>query len=83
MAKPGRTVHVHESSPGDWEISEEFSWLRTLGYGVLLLLPWVVALVKAWEWTQKTWRPEQFAASEREAQQRVRRRLASRRKPVR
>ena len=49
---PGDTVHVHESSPGDWEISEEFSWLRTLGYGVLLLLPWVVALFAAWEWAE-------------------------------
>ncbi len=76
---PGDTVHVHETSPGDWEISEEFSWLRVLGFGVLFLLPWLVALAKVWEWAEKTWRPERWAAKERESRQRVRRRLADRR----
>ena len=75
----GDTVHVHETSSGDWEISEEFSWVRTLGYSAFLLLPWVVAFFKVWEWAEKTWRPERWAAKEREARQRVRRRLASRR----
>ncbi|NYE35966.1 hypothetical protein F4692_001070 [Nocardioides cavernae] len=76
---PGDTIHVHRTSSGDWEISEEFSWLRTLGYGALFLLPWLVALLKAWEWAQRRWRPEQWAAKERESRDRVRRRLDRRR----
>lgn len=79
----GDTVHVHETSPGDWEISEEFSWVGTLGFGAMLLLPWVVAFFKAWEWAERTWRPEQWAAKEQKARQQVRRRLASRRQPSR
>lgn len=76
----GDTIHVHETAPDDWTISEEFSWVRTIGYGVLLLLPWLFALLKAWEWAEKTWRPEQYAAKQRDARQKTReRRLARRR----
>ena len=75
----GDTVHVHETSPGDWEITEEFSWPRTLGFSALLLLPWVVALLKAWEWAEKTWRPERWEAKERASRQEARKRRAARR----
>ena len=72
---PGDTVHVHETSPGDWEISEEFSWLGTMGWIIALLVPWLVALAKVWEWAEKKLRPERFAEKERESRERVRRRL--------
>ncbi|GAB3017756.1 hypothetical protein GCM10011376_01760 [Nocardioides flavus (ex Wang et al. 2016)] len=71
----GDTIHVHQVAPGDWEISEEFSWLRTLGFAALFLLPWVVALLKVWEWGQKRRHPERWAAKERESRDRVRQRL--------
>ena len=74
----GDTVHVHEVSPGDWEISEEFSWLRTLGGGALLLLPWLVALAKVWEWGEKRLRPERWAEKERRERERRRERRRSR-----
>jgi hypothetical protein len=72
----GDTVHVHETSSGRWEISEEFSWVRSIGWSVVLLLPWLVALAKVWEWAEKKLRPERFAEKERQADERVRARLA-------
>jgi hypothetical protein len=73
---PGDTVHVHETSADRWEISEEFSWVGVVGWSVALLLPWLVALAKVWEWAEKKLRPERFAEKERLARQRVRARLA-------
>ena len=75
---PGDTVHVHETSPDDWEISEEFSWIGTLGWIAALLLPWVVAVLKVWEWGEKKLRPERWAAKQRE--EREQRRLARKRR---
>ena len=43
----GDTIHVHETSPDEWRISEEFSWLRTIGASALLLLPWLFALLES------------------------------------
>lgn len=74
----GDTIHVHETSPGDWAVSEDFSWLRTLGSSALVLLPWLVALLKAWEWVERTARPERWEARQRE--ERARRRLARKRR---
>lgn len=70
----GDTIHVHETSAGDWTVSEDFSWLRTLGFSAVLLLPWIFALLKAWEWVERTARPERWEAKQRE--ERDRRRLA-------
>ncbi|MBS2936318.1 hypothetical protein KDN32_01005 [Nocardioides sp. J2M5] len=70
----GDTIHVFETAPDDWTISEEFSWLRTLGFTALFLLPWIFALLKAWEWVERTARPERWEARQRE--ERDRRRLA-------
>lgn len=72
----GDTVHVHEVAPGDWEVSEDFSWLRAIGGGALLLLPWLVLLAKVWEWGEKTFFPERWAASQE--RERARRRAYSR-----
>ncbi|MDR7251990.1 hypothetical protein J2X46_000966 [Nocardioides sp. BE266] len=72
---PGDTVHVHETSPDSWEISEEFSWIGTLGWIAALLVPWLVALAKIWEWTARKRNPERFAEKERQAKERVRARL--------
>lgn len=69
----GDTVHVHETSPGEWEISEAFSWPGTLGWIALLLLPWLVALAKIWEWAEKRFRPEAHAAKERRHRDKMRR----------
>ena len=76
----GDTVHVHETSPDDWEISEAFSWPATVGYTVALLLPWIVAMLKVWEWIEKTYRPERWAARERAAREKARRRRLARRR---
>ena len=70
----GDTIHVHETAPDDWTIREDFSWLRALGYSALLLLPWIFALLKAWEWGEQRLRPERWAAKQRA--ERERRRLA-------
>jgi hypothetical protein len=71
----GDTVHVHRTSGDGWEISEEFSWLRHLGYIAMFAVPWVIAALKAWEWGGKKLRPERFAEKERASRERVRRRL--------
>lgn len=70
----GDTIHVHETAPGEWRISEDFSWLRTLGFSALLSLPWLFALLKAWEWVERRVWPERWEARKRE--ERDRRRLA-------
>jgi hypothetical protein len=72
---PGETVHVHETSPDNWEISEEFSWIGTVGWTAALLLPWVVAALKVWEWAARKRNPERFAQKERASKERVRARL--------
>jgi hypothetical protein len=71
----GDTVHVHRTSSDGWEISEEFSWLRHLGYIALFALPWVIAALKVWEWGARRRNPERWAEKERESRERVRRRL--------
>jgi hypothetical protein len=70
---PGDTIHVHQDGPDSWEISEEFSWVRTLGFTGLLLLPWLVALAKVWEWAEKRYRPEKHAEKERRHREKMRR----------
>lgn len=55
-------------------VSEDFSWLRTLGSSALLSLPWLFALLKAWEWAERSVWPERWEAKKR--QERDRRRLA-------
>ena len=70
----GDTIHVYDTAAGDWKIREEFSWPRTIGYTALLLLPWIFALLKAWEWADRKARPERRAARQRA--EREQRRLA-------
>lgn len=70
----GDTIHVHRVADEDWEISEDFSWPATAGWAALALLPWLFVLLKAQEWTERTFRPERWAARQRE--ERERRRLA-------
>ena len=43
---------------------------RPTGVLVHLLLPWIFALLKAWEWVERTARPERWEARQREERDR-------------
>ena len=68
----GDTIHVHQVSADDWEISEAFSWPATVGSAAFALLPWLFVLLKAEEWAERTFRPEKWAARQREERERGR-----------
>lgn len=68
----GETIHVWEAAPGDWEVREDFSWVGTIGWTSALLIPWLIALAKVWEWAEKALFPERWAASQRRERERRR-----------
>lgn len=68
----GETIHAYEAAPSDWKVMEDFSWPATIGGMLVLLIPWLFAILKLWDRVEQTYFPERWADSQRRERERRR-----------